>query len=349
MGIHYRDEIMKNKSIMEFCLIPPPFGGATVFVKRLSDKLQKDGFLVGGYYNADCNDISIKQSSFYYRVQTTDSKYKIVRGFCQITRMIKQAVQMRNFDIIHYHGLENLKFIWFLHQYMKKKIVITVHSAMIESFYRRTDRVNRSYMYKLAKSDVQWIAVSNQARECMLRLPLKFKKDIPVIPAYIPIEKNSSKPLSKELIDYINSHNKIISFYARSFMLNDGVDVYGFTDALKLYYSLLKTGVNIGMVFCLSEDKDTDKIESLYSAAKELGVDDKIFWQIGAIDNIEELWKVTDVYVRPTSTDGDSVAVREVLDSGAQVVASDVCERPEGVITYKHENPGDFLLKTLKL
>ena len=32
--------------IKEICTIPPPYGGVTVYVKRLVEQLQKDGFSV---------------------------------------------------------------------------------------------------------------------------------------------------------------------------------------------------------------------------------------------------------------------------------------------------------------
>ena len=53
---------MDNNSIIEFCLIPPPYGGVTVYVKRLSDQLRDDGYIVGGYYTIDCNDERVLSS-----------------------------------------------------------------------------------------------------------------------------------------------------------------------------------------------------------------------------------------------------------------------------------------------
>ena len=188
-------------------------------------------------------------------------------------------------------------------------------------------------MQKLAEANIQWTAVSEQARECMLRLPFSFKNEIPVIAAYVPIPNEAQIPLAKDMQDYIHQHEQNIAFYARSFMYNDGVDVYGLNEAIKLYADIVSNyKANVGLIFCLSENKDTDKINGLYLYAKELSIYDKIYWQIGAIDNINELWQNVDVYIRPTSTDGDSVAVREVLDQGTKVVASDVCWRPDGVI-----------------
>lgn len=341
-------QVLSN-SIIEFCLIPPPYGGVTVYVKRLSDQLRDDGYIVGGYYTSDCNDQRVISSPYYFKEETYNSERNVLcRAVLQFRRMYRNFKQMRPFSIVHYHGLENLKFIWFLYRYCNKKVIITVHSAMIESFYKKTDWLNKHYMKKLAEADVQWIAVSEQAKECMLRLPFTFKYDIPVIAAYVPIKEINPKPLTEHMMEYLKSHTQNIVFYARSFMYNEGVDVYGFDDALKLYADIVNNyNENIGMIFCLSEDKNKNKIELLYSRARELGVYDRIYWQIGAMDNINVLWKNVDVYIRPTSTDGDSVAVREVLAQGTKVVASDVCLRPDGVLTYKFADSKDFMNKTI--
>lgn len=56
-----------------------------------------------------------------------------------------------------------------------------------------------------------------------------------------------------------------------------------------------------------------------------------------------------DIYVRPTSTDGSSVAVQEALMLGKNVLASDVVERPNGVILYEYENFQDFQEKLIKI
>ena len=49
---------------------------------------------------------------------------------------------------------------------------------------------------------------------------------------------------------YLSLHEKNIAFYGHSFMLNEGVDVYGFQTVLKMYASVLKsTSRNIEFVF----------------------------------------------------------------------------------------------------
>ena len=53
---------MKNKyDIKEFCFVPPPYGGVSVYVKRLIDKLNVDNYKVGGFY-LDTDDHALRIS-----------------------------------------------------------------------------------------------------------------------------------------------------------------------------------------------------------------------------------------------------------------------------------------------
>ncbi|CCX46780.1 putative uncharacterized protein [Bacteroides sp. CAG:927] len=332
--------------IKQFCLVPPPYGGVTMFVKRLSKQLLQDGFSVGGYYTKECVDPDIIESRLYTQIDCKYSSNIFLRALNRFIYDCKRLKEAASYRLVHYHGLENLTLILLMKVLLQKEIVITVHSSMIEGFYKGTSLLNRYAMGKLAK-EVQWVAVSEQARECMLNLPIQFCLPIPIIPAYVPECKANLTPLSAKMSEYIKNHNKIVSFYGRSFMFYQGTDIYGFTSALDMYATLHELDSTVGLVFCLSEDKDIEKISELRSYAQSLNIDDKVFWQIGAIDNIQSLWMKTDVYIRLTFTDGDSVAVREVLDCGAYVVASDVCSRPDSVITYEWNNKESLLSKVL--
>lgn len=332
--------------IKQFCVVPPPYGGVTMFVKRLSKQLSHDGFSVGGYYTRDCDDIDIIESRLFTRLDYQKSSNVFFRAVKRIVYDCKRLKDVVQFRLVHYHGLENLFLILLMRVLLKKEIVITVHNSMIEDFYENTSSLNK-YAWRVLAKKAHWVAVSEQARRCMLNLPIVFRLPIPVIPAYIPESKVTLTPLGDEMAKYIKCHNKIVSFYGRCFMLYQGIDVYGFTAALDLFASLYKLDSTVGFVFCLSEDKDTGKISKLRQYAQKLSIEDKIFWQIGAIDNIHSLWMKTDVYIRPTTTDGDSLAVREVMDCGANVVASDVCSRPDGVILYEWNNKESLLDKVL--
>lgn len=56
------------------------------------------------------------------------------------------------------------------------------------------------------------------------------------------------------------------------------------------------------------------------------------------------LIKQSDIVVRATSTDGDSLSVREALYAGKPVVATDCVDRPSGTILFKYNDRQSFEL-----
>lgn len=52
-----------------------------------------------------------------------------------------------------------------------------------------------------------------------------------------------------------------------------------------------------------------------------------------------------DVFIRPTTHDGDSLSVREALTLGVPCVASDVCARPEGTSLFRSGHAPDLALR----
>ncbi len=62
------------------------------------------------------------------------------------------------------------------------------------------------------------------------------------------------------------------------------------------------------------------------------------------VDFIEILTQ-SDVYIRPTATDGMSVALLEAGILGVPCLASDVVDRPDFVLTYTFRSESDFLSK----
>lgn len=333
--------MVKSKyDIIQIGFIPPPFGGVSVHIKRLNEKLSIDNYLVGGYYT-DENISSIRKSNMYYKWRwLSTAKY--------LRLIIRFLNQIAPFRIIHSHSnLDDMLYLWTCMKLYGKKIVVTVHNSMIYDNYQRSNNfINNFFLKLMAKSDVQWIAVSQMTKDQMLQLPFNFKNKINVIPAYIPEGNCTNTFLIDPIKEFITSHDKIIVFYAHSFMLYNDIDVYGFKEVLAMYKELITIiKEKTGLIYIITEINDCGKIDDVKNFAAQLQVDNLVFWQMGPIDSMQQLWKNVDVYVRPTYTDGDSVAIREALGEGCRVVASNVCWRPDGVITYDYGNPTDFVEK----
>lgn len=57
------------------------------------------------------------------------------------------------------------------------------------------------------------------------------------------------------------------------------------------------------------------------------------------LPDVQAVMKLADIFVRPTLSDGDSIAVREALALGIPVIASRAGFRPEGVLLFPPGNP----------
>lgn len=326
---------------------PPPYGGVSVYVKRLTERLTSDGYIVGAYYTED-PDGKLEKSVLYDKWQYDASKNLFLRGIEHIKRIIRTGKQVSNYSIVHSHdSFQSMDLLLYLFLVKRKHIIITIHNSMIEDFYHKSFWLYRSFIKFMAGADVQWITVSEESYNALKKLPLKFKNEIPIIPAYIPIKNESPEPLPSNMLDYVKNHEMIMTFYGQSFMIFKNKDVYGFKDSIRLYSDIKKLyDKKIGFVIVIAVVDNQDKLDELYQFAESLGVKDDIYWQIGALSSLQSLWKVTDAYIRPTATDGDSVAVREAIDFGVQVVVSNVCKRPEKSLVYNYSSYSDLLDKT---
>jgi glycosyltransferase involved in cell wall biosynthesis len=68
---------------------------------------------------------------------------------------------------------------------------------------------------------------------------------------------------------------------------------------------------------------------------------------LGELDHEHALGLLSrcDVFIRPTTHDGDSISVREALALGVPCVASGVCARPEGTYLFRGGHAQDLALR----
>ena len=111
--------------IKEIGMVPPPYGGVSVYISRLIEMLSSDGFSVGGYYTRECKNVSVvfkKGFDKWSWFETSKYPYKI----------FKYIYQLRNYKIIHSHlGLEAMIYMWSIKTLLRKKLIITIHNNFI--------------------------------------------------------------------------------------------------------------------------------------------------------------------------------------------------------------------------
>ena len=125
----------------------------------------------------------------------------------------------------------------------------------------------------------------------------------------------------------------------------DDADLYGFSSTIALARKLADVRDDIHFLFFLGTPPSDEfscslvrQIQGLNNATLVMG--NHVMWPA---------LKHADLFLRTTSTDGDSVALREALYFGVPVVASDVTGRPVGVTLYEFANPAALYSSVIRV
>jgi hypothetical protein len=133
---------------------------------------------------------------------------------------------------------------------------------------------------------------------------------------------------------------RIALIYAYARDIRNGVETYGLHFVASLLPRIAALGFTVVFVDPSAQYTAAELDPHQTGAAVHLPY---------AVDFYEAL-DAADVYLRPTSTDGNSVAVLEALTLGTPVLASDAVPRPHGVRTYAFGDAEAFLdaLRSIK-
>jgi glycosyltransferase involved in cell wall biosynthesis len=122
-----------------------------------------------------------------------------------------------------------------------------------------------------------------------------------------------------------------------------GQDLYGLDLLVDLVARLAEDFPTIGLVICFFDhfERDQSYVDSLVERARELGVERNILFNT-ARSVLLPVIDASDLFVRPTATDGDANSIREALYVGTPVVASDCVVRPAGVACFRNRDIDDL-------
>jgi glycosyltransferase involved in cell wall biosynthesis len=107
-------------------------------------------------------------------------------------------------------------------------------------------------------------------------------------------------------------------------------DIYRYFDILHAFVDVARQISDVKLVLTVArcQAEYAARLNSIVEAER---LQARVFFLVGPVE-IWPLFKSAQLFLRITTTDGDSVAVREALAFGCGVVASNVVARPEGVV-----------------
>jgi glycosyltransferase involved in cell wall biosynthesis len=223
----------------------------------------------------------------------------------------------KRYDIAHIHYSKSWKRFagLIIGKLLAKKVIFTLHGNKYNNdfFNRINSKISDGVIFLNATVYEKY---SNKFKSSIILTSL-FKEGIKSC-------SNNSNMLEK------NPEKDYLLIYAYDKVYQDGKDIYGVDFILNHIDRLEEKYVIVLLDPKKGYESDIENISK-----------EKLLYIGHEIDFLSLLNEV-DIYIRPTSTDGNSVAVQEALMFGKKVVASNVVERAKEVITYKYEDFDDF-------
>ncbi len=206
---------------------------------------------------------------------------------------------------------------------------LTLHSGLVPAYLRDSDRWKRQIARLTCVLYDRVTCVNNEIAEAITQLGLEREK-VQIMPAFLPIE-TPDVSLPENIASWMQEHSPAIS--STMFFRPE----YGFELLLEAVSRLKKQYPKIG---CFIMGSDEEQAQAGARVLVERSSLTESVYLGGDLDHemCLAIMSRSSMFVRPTFRDGDSISVREALSLGVPVVASNVGERPEGVMLFE---PGD--------
>lgn len=322
-------EIIKMiRKIILFGPYPKPYGGVSVHIMRLKERLER-------------NDISCV-------VYDNSGKFKEENNVIGVGNtkiwILKQFLHNAD-DIIHFHGYSPklLIYLSLLIAFKRTKVIITLHSFRYD--IKSINLLDKLAFWLAKKYEIIFITVSSEIKDKIIFHGISSQR-IEIIPAFIPpiIRDEESIEIPQETWNFIDRHTPVISANAFRISFYNGQDLYGIDLCIDLCANLKKDYPQIGFVFCLPDIGDYEYFNKMKQKIKNERLGGNFLFQTKPCQMYPIIMK-SDVFVRPTNTDGYGVSVAEAICFKIPAVASDVCRRADGTILFKNRDINAFTLK----
>ena len=236
--------------------------------------------------------------------------------------ILKVPLRILNSDVIHLHSsnvflrLGISLFCWFF----KKKLIITIHGNLgrYNFFKNKLDSISVKYSYTPILINKNSYSIAK-----------KINKNAKLMSAYIPPIKTKliSESITNKIKSQENSSKLIVVTNASNIAFDKNKEeIYGISSLLNYFKDKKDCFLVIADPSGNYKEFIIEKFNHLYSVG--YFITEKV--------DFYELLKLSDIYIRNTTTDGDSLSVREALELNVVCFATDVVDRPDEAIVYDY-------------
>ncbi|HZH66414.1 MAG TPA: hypothetical protein VEY10_16085 [Flavisolibacter sp.] len=312
---------MNKKTILLVGPLPPPSGGVSIHIQRLSNVLKTD-----------------------FEVDFVDEAKSVKKEFFNLRslRLFRYLKKVRKADLIHIHS--GTSFLRIFHiitgRLLGKKIIVTLHYYPIRKIkiFKFIDEV----FYKLANKII--VVNSNILQNVSVPLDKCVIRN-----AFLPPVMEKEPQLPPNIMEWIRNEKKLrkIIICANAWRLDmfNNHDLYGLDMCIEIARRLLEDKLEVSFVFNVATIDNFSNVYTRYQSLIEGLHLQHNFLLISQDLSFVRLIQEADIVLRPTNWDGDSLTVREALMLGKPTLASDIVERPAGTSLFKTRDIVDLEIK----
>jgi glycogen synthase len=301
---------------------PPPFAGEPIHVKQLAALVRSKG-------------LSVEIVNLNHRADAS-TEYSRATGPLNFALLLWSRLRRSSLLHLHTNGHGHKSWLLILGSGLMARVrrartILTLHSGLLPRYLALCGRARR-LVARLALGSFNRIICVNRDIEAALTALGVASTRLEVIPAYLPSADYCELPESDRL--FLQRRWPVLLAVAGG----DKDPEDGLLVVVHALQAAVQAFPRIGAVF-VGWQVGPRTIPLI----SELSLD-RYALCLGEVphERCLALMRASDVVVRSTFADGDAITVREALDIGVPVVASDVVPRPAGTVLFLTGDPVDL-------
>ncbi len=303
---------------------PPPYGGISVHIRRIVTYLPDKSYVLYNIAKKSTEGIP------FYGIR----KYLYLISFL-----------FKPYRIIHYHSTSTkIRFILSFIALFRKGIYLHLHGASFSDTLNRKSLT--SFLFRKLIKHVNILASNDTLYEEFTRYnPLS----IACIDAFLPPKFDQEE--YESIINKLSLPKaKHVIFMVGWFAYYHDEDLYGYDIMLETLNLLRKRkNVDVKVMASVNGIKDQACYDHFLKRREELALSDDFVLIMDDLEEIYPLFLHSDIFVRPTNTDGNAVSIKEAMWFRCRVIASDAVVRPENTVLFQNRNAEDLSVKIKEL
>jgi glycosyltransferase involved in cell wall biosynthesis len=309
--------------------VPPPIGGVAVHVERLLPHLDQAGidyvvYNTGGPTETPGRVVSIDQKRWRFVRHLLTSAEPVVVMFGNRWQAWVAS--------------------WIWSRVRGKKVVIAFHGETLRWVWESRGFLVRKLIANGLRSATRLIAASPHIRDAICSYG-DFGDKITILPAFIPPVwcDEEAAAIAEEITRFCGEHDPLILATGAPVLRENNTDLYGIDMTIELVDRIRDSYPKVGVLWSLLDfiGSIPEYAEAMRQEVSRRGLG--AHWLFTPPQPFfYPLYRLADLFVRPTLSDGDAVSLREALHFGVPALASDAAPRPEGTILFRKRDQEDF-------